>query len=299
VRVPSEFPAEWGRTKLFVLEYRDAEWFPSDWYDLVDKNEKGELDHSFGGCIPAETVVLAMDEEAVALGDVFNMEPINEYAWDNEYYLVLRVREVLDAERWRTLPFQQLGPGNVVVVWDKFHGIAYVRGQYDPTCSLSYGGDWSHLEEMLSRAHPPARPPERTDAPSPVHLLSAVRRNDLPRVRELLAQGVSAHDMGAPDGVRCLELGVSMGRTSSPLWESIQEAAPEITEALLSAGAGVDSRIQDGPTPLHVAIIARKAAHVRVLIRFGANPRLSLRGKTALELADAIGPELASAVRGT
>lgn len=285
-----------GRTKALRLELVDGEWECSDWFEIVDA-PPGGLHHGSRGSIPADTVVIVLGEERVALADAINVEPTNLYAWDNEYYLVLRAREVLSPETWRTLPWRDLGPGNVLHVWDKFHGIAALRGQHDPTRSLSYGGDFAHLEDLVNRLRPPARLPERSDPPGADQLLSAVRDDDLARVKQLLARGVDPRDLGAPDGVRCLELEVSVARTTSPLWESIQGASPAVTEALLAAGAPLEGRGDEMPA-LHVALVARRPEHVRVLLRFGADPGAAHRGKSAQELADAISPELGALLRG-
>lgn len=296
MRVPTPFPSEWGKTKTLVLERLDnSEWCCPDWYDLVEPGPDG-LDHSSRGSRPPETVVVVVGDEAVALADALNVEPENLYAWDKEYYLVLRVREVLDAALWGTLPWREWGAGNAVHVWDKFHGYDCFRGQFPANRSLSYGGEWLHLEYLVNREYPPPRLPERSDPPSPSDLLSAVRENDLARVNALLSQGVDARDLGPPDGVRCLELGVSVARCSSPLWESIQGASPAVTEALVRAGAGVNA-LSQGLTPLHVALIARRPEQVRVLLALGADPRAPYKEQTVLELAEAIDPGLAAIVR--
>lgn len=297
VRIPDQLPLEWGRTKRLLLERIDGEWFCSEWYDVVDAPEGG-LHHGSRGSLPADTVLVALADEVIALADVFNIEPTNVYCWDNEYYLVLRVREVLEPELWSTLPWRDFGPGNVVHVWDKFHGIDYLRGQLDRSRVMSYGGDFADLEELVNRARPPARSPARAERPSPTSLLAAVQENDLERVERLLAQGIPAGDQGVPDGVRALELGFSVARGSSPLSTSIASASASVTEALLKGGAPPDERSEAGFTPLHFAIIQRRVEHVRVLLRFGADPRLEHEGKSAIRLAEAIDPELAAIVRG-
>ncbi|MCC6900617.1 MAG: ankyrin repeat domain-containing protein [Polyangiaceae bacterium] len=297
MRVPTPTPSEWGKTRRLVLERLDtSEWCCPDWYDLVERGPHG-FDHSSGGSVPPDTVVVVVADEAVALADALNVEPENLYAWDREYYLVLRVREVLDAELWRTLPWGEWGPGNVVHVWDKFHGFDCFRGQFPARRSLSHGGEWLHLERLVNRDYPPARLPERSDPPSPSDLLAAVRENDLARVEALLSQGVDPRDLGPPDGVRCLELGVSVARSSSPLWESIESASPAVTEALVRAGAGANAQSAGALPPLHVAVIARRPEHARVLLALGADPYARHGEKSALELAEAIDPGLAAIVR--
>lgn len=299
MRIPTDWPAAWGRTKRLVLEQpEDDEWLCSDWYELVDPPAGGKLDHGTDGCIAPDTVLVTLGDELIALADALNIGAVNLYAWDKEYYLVLRVRNVVDGQLWAKLPWARFGAGNVVHVWDKFHGIAWFRGQHDDAQSMSYGGDWAHLEELVNREYPPPVLPTVTDARGPDQLLSAVRANDLARVRELIARGVPVVDSGVPDGVRCLELGVSHARPTSALWESIQEASPELMEALLVAGAPVDARPPGGLTALHYAVIARRPNHVRMLLRHGADVTALYDGKTAIELADAIGGELAIAVRG-
>lgn len=296
VRIPAELPLWWGRTKLLVLERVESQWCCPDWYEVVDRSAEG-LHHGSGGSIAPETVAIVLEGDIIALADAIDLQPDNVYCFDSEYYLVLRARELLEPERWRTLPWGDYGPGNVVVVWDKFHGIDYVRGQLEASRVMSYGGDFADLEELVNRRHPPSRLPERRERPSPTSLLSAVRDDDLARVEALLAQGVSPRDLGAPDGVRALELGVSVARCTSPLLESVTSASPPVTEALLRAGVPADERTNAVFTPLQAAITQRRPEHVRVLLRYGADPGVVCGGKTAFELAEAVDPALAALLR--
>lgn len=298
MRVPSVYPPEWGRTKLCRLELEGGEWSCTDWDYLVDPPPGEKLNHGRGGSVPAETLLVVIGDQAVALGDALNVEADNVYAYDCEYYLVLRVREVLAPELWRTLPCRDFGVGNLVHVWDKFHWLGFLRGQSPIDRALTYGGGWADLEELVNREQPPARSPVLSELPGAATLLTAVRANDLPRVESLLARGVSPRDLGVPDGVRCLELDVSHPRSTSPLWEAVQSASPEVTEALLRAGAPVDDRAGGEYTALHVALIARRPDQVRVLLRFGADPLLRCGGKSAHELADGISAELGTLLRG-
>lgn len=298
MRVPSVYPSEWGRTKLCGLELEGDEWSCPDWYYLVDPPADGKLNHGRGGSVPPDTLLVAIGDRTVAVGDALSVEVDNAYAYDCEYYLVLRVREILAPELWQTLPCRELGVGNVVHVWDKFHWLAFLRGQSPTDRALTYGGDWADLEELVNREQPPARPPARSELPGSATLLAAVRADDRARVESLLARGVSPRDVGVPDGVRCLELGVSHPRSSSPLWEAVQSSSPEITRALLRAGAPADDRTGSEYTALHAALIARRPDHVRALLHFGADPLLRCGGKTAYELADGISPELGALLRG-
>lgn len=289
---------EWGRTKPVSLELVDGEWWCSDWYDAVDAPAEG-LHHGSGGSIPADTVLVTLSDEVIALAHVFNFEAENAYCFDSEYYLVLRVREVLEPERWRELPWRDHAAGNVVHVWDKFHGVHYLRGQLEAGRVMSYGGDFADLEELVGRELPPPRPPLHVERPSPTSLLTAVREGDLAWVESLLARGVSPHDEGVPDGVRALELGVSVARPTSPLLESIASGGPELTRALLRAGAGPNEHHTGVMGPLHYAVVQRRPEHVRLLLEHGADPELIVAGKSARELAEAIDPELAALFRAS
>lgn len=72
------------------------------------------------------TVIVRVSGDAVALADIFAHTLENQYCWDCEYYLVLRVREVLDPTVWAGLPWGQLGAGDVTVVSPTFEAVPVV-----------------------------------------------------------------------------------------------------------------------------------------------------------------------------
>lgn len=71
-----------------------------------------------------------------------------------------------------------------------------------------------------------------------------------------------------------------------PLHSSVANRQLAISEALLAAGAEVNSPQQDNFTPLHEAADNGQIDMVRLLLRHGADPKAkTLDGKTALDMA--------------
>lgn len=302
MRADQPFPATWGQTLLLELlphEPGEAweEQLPS-WTDLVVRNPaEGEMHHGSGGSLPVDTIVIAVDGAVAALADARHLGLENLYADDFEYYQYLRLRAVVDEAAWRRLPWAWLAPGNLLLAWDKFHGIMYVRRpDEDPT--MSFGGGWSLLEQEVHGAHfsdgpapPCAAPPTEAD------LLAAVRADQLGRVRDLLRHGVAPEATAVVPPGSGLALGFSCARHAGILWESVHHASPAVTEALLVAGAEVDARPEGGLTALLGAIVNRRHEHVPVLLRYGADPRAIHAGKTAIDHAIAASPEVAELLR--
>lgn len=289
-------PPEWGRTAHARLERPSEDeprWEFGGWYSCTFPPEGEPRHHGSRGSVPAATIAIVLDETVIALADGFNMVLENHYAYDAEYYFVMRVRETLDAERWRTTPWAAFGAGAVVYAEDKFHWISYLRGQDEQ--SMTYGGDWDDLAMEVYRRHGGAEP---ADLASAATLLGAVRGGDVDLVRRCLAAGADP-DAGTvtPDGVRALELGVSMARGGTALWEAATGGHVEITRALLEAGARADGR-PPGPslTPLIGALRSKQLAHVPLLLAHGADPDEVHLGKDAFGWARETGPEVLRAL---
>ncbi|XYI04328.1 ankyrin repeat domain-containing protein [Sorangium sp. So ce1128] len=266
----------------------DGEWEVPYWSRLVFPNEDGKIHHGSRGARLPDTVVVRVAGEEVALADIFAHTLDNQYCWDTEYYLVLRVREVLAPEAWAALPWGRLAAGDVFLAYDKFHGHEYVRTPgADPV--MSYGGDWSDLQAFIDDHHPRPEGPRPTGPPSPASLLRAVRERNVDRVRALLAAGADPEAGADPPGEALRS--VSVDRDTTALWDAIVADVPAIVEVLLAAGASVCPRSPTHMPPLHGALISRRLAVVPVLLRFGADPDATFNGRSARDLAAAIGPD--------
>jgi hypothetical protein len=284
----------WGTTKDLLLddpidEDGDACWWePPSWYELVDLNDEGELHHGSSGSRTPDTVVLRAADRPVALADAHTHTIDNQYCWDSEYYLVLRLRDILDPDAWRASPWPQLAPGDVFLAYDKFHGNVYSRTPADES-SMSYGGDWSDLQAFIDDRHPRLEGPRPTAVASPTSLLRAVRDRDEPRVRALLAAGADP-EAGLDPPHEALR-SVSVDRDATALAEAIYADAPGIVDALLAAGARLTARSPRHYTPLQLALANRALAVVPVLLRHGADPDVVSADTTAREIAASRCPE--------
>lgn len=128
-------------------------------------------------------------------------------------------------------------------------------------------------------------------------VLSAVKRNDGSRVFQILrySRGVS-EDSAIPR---------EEGGWWTPLHAATHHVAAACVRKLLDVGADVNGLDSRGWTPAHYAVVEHKdAAVLRLLLSYGADPdvrtrrggvaeyngaRVSLRGKTCMELAQALG----------
>jgi len=281
----AEYDASWGTTQFFQITPEDDDSdleIASHWSELVFPNERGEIHHGTSGGTMADTIVVRVGEQIIALADAFAHSLDNQYCYDCEYFLILRVREILDPALWQTLPWQRLGPGDVFYAFDKFHGHEYSRTADDGT-TMSYGGDWSDLQHYIDEHHPRPEGPRPTGPASAASLLRAVRQRDVAAVRALLAAGAdpNAGDHAPDEALRS----VSVDRDTSALWEAIFLDSADIVEALLAAGARVHARSAAHTSPLHGALLNRKLAVVPALLRFGADP-----DEAARAMATSIGP---------
>lgn len=278
--------AERNRTLDLVRPGDDEAWEVPSWTSLVLPNDEGELHHgSRGACMP-DTIVVRLDGVVVALADIFAHDLVNEYCYDSEYFLVLRLRELLDEAAWRTLPWGQTEPGDVFLAYDKFHGHEYLRTPDDDR-AMSYGGDWSDLQFVVDTEHPRPEGPRPHGPVSSATLLRAVRHRDVALVRALLAAGADP-EAGSDPPYEALR-SVSEDRNTTALWEAIFADHPALVEALLAAGASVRARSPKHWAPLWGALINRRAAVVPVLLRFGADPDVVWEGKSARQLAAELG----------
>lgn len=298
-----DFPGEWGRTSIgSIARDQEGAWvFPNgryaDWREIVYPSEPdGTYHHGTGGAIAPDTVAIAYGEEIVALADTGHLVLSNIYALDNEYYQFLRLREVLAPQRWSALPWAEFGPGRLLHAWDKFHDMAYFRisglppvaTDYDDPGSpgepavMTYGGDWYDLAVQVEHEYPTGRRSEPVTA-SEACLLRAISADNLAVVKEQLAAGANPDAGDAPGGAWISSF--SDPRDESALSLSILHGSPEMTEALLSAGADVHRLRWRSESPLQFTIDRRSAEHIPVLLRHGADPLRVYRGKTALEWA--------------
>lgn len=128
------------------------------------------------------------------------------------------------------------------------------------------------LPALLLAATALSAPPDGT---TPLHL--AVRNDDLPLVRRLLAASASVHAAN--------RYGVT------PLALACENGNPAIVELLLSAGASPNTAAPGGETPLMTAARTGRIQPVRALLKAGADPRAAepRRGQTALMWAAAEG----------
>ncbi|MEZ4383919.1 MAG: hypothetical protein R3A79_21485 [Nannocystaceae bacterium] len=265
----------------------DGEWEVPWWGSLVLRNAEGELHHGSRGAQMPDTVVVEVAGREVALADIFAHTLDNQYCYDAEYFLIVRLRELLDPDAWAALPCGVFAPGDVFLAYDKFHDHEYLRTPGDER-AMSYGGDWSDLQAYIDEHHPRPEGARPTGPPSPASLLRAVRERDEARVRALLAAGANP-DAGVVAPIEALR-SVSVDRETSALWEAILADAPGIVEALLGAGASLVPRTMEHMPPLHGALRNRKLAVVPALIRYGADLDARYQGKSARELAAALGP---------
>ncbi|HEY8144038.1 MAG TPA: ankyrin repeat domain-containing protein [Kofleriaceae bacterium] len=287
--------ASWGKTTDLALEPPGAddggEWDLPYWIDVVFPNAQGEIHHGSTGALMPDAVVVRLEGRPVALADAYPLTLENQYCWDAEYYLVLRLREILAPAGWRTLPWAALEPGDVFIAWDKFHGHTYSRtpGAHD---AMSYGGDWGDLQTEVDAEHPRPEGPRPIGRPSDATLLRAVRAGDLALVRSLLAAGANP-DAGWDAPVAAVR-SVSVDRNSPALWEAVVSGSPELTEALLAAGASVNRASPGGMGMLHSALANQKLEVIPVLLCFGADPDDTWQGRTAREVAESLSPSAAA-----
>ncbi|QVI20952.1 hypothetical protein KHQ06_33570 [Nocardia tengchongensis] len=251
MRVDEVFPAEWGRTLVgAVSQDEDGEWFFAEWEEITFPSaEDGRHHHHTAGSVSPDTVAIAFGEEIVALGETGGMDPTNLYVSDYEYYQFLRLREVLDPERWALLPWAPFQPGRVLHAWDKFHALDYFRhpdlppvpyGYEDRSMPgypavMSYGGDWYDFAQQVESEYPLGYRAEPV-ASSEACLIRAAQDGDLAAVLEQLSLGTDPNTGAEPPGVHtafCSE------KDATPVATPLNRRWTEITDALVAAGARI------------------------------------------------------------
>jgi hypothetical protein len=100
-----------------------------------------------------DTVVVRHEGRHAALADALNCNLLRFSGDDIDYYLILRVRTIVDIELWRRLPWAHLDPGDVFFAWDKWNHLAHSR-EPGATDVMVYGGDWGDLQLTVNRSYP-------------------------------------------------------------------------------------------------------------------------------------------------
>jgi len=141
-------------------------------------------------------------------------------------------------------------------------------------------------------------------------LIDAVKNNDLPAVRALIAQGlnvnaseadgsVALHWAAQRDNLEVADVLIAAGAkvTSAtrynitPLWFACKNGDAVLIEHLLKAGADANEAEEEGQTPLMTASLTGKLDAVKVLLAGGAKVNVTepYKGETALMWAAAEG----------
>lgn len=226
-----------------------------DWWEAVLRPEDGTFHHAPGGCLLPDTVELRIGGRVAAEADPFDLHLDNQYCYDSEFYLVLRLRRILDGRLWASGPFPEATEGRVFLAFDKFHGHVYTRDG-----PMSYGGDFADLQLVVD-GHPD-RCPRISDA----SVLRAVREGDVVRLRDLLARGGNPNaGWDVPDEAL---REVSMDRGATALVDAILSGDRALAEALLEAGARLDAP-PGGATPMQWATCNHKPEMADLLRRYG------------------------------
>lgn len=263
-------------------------WELPHWMGAVLPEQRAGAGHCSGQGSLATTLRVRVVGVLVAIAEPFAYHLVNQYCYDSEYYLVLRVTEIVGPAAWRALPFGQLEAGDVFAAWDRFHGHEYLRTPGADEDAMSYGGDFRDLQLLVEQDHPRAgAAPRATSGVSPASLLRAVRDGDVTRTRELLARGADPNaGRDVPDAAL---RSVSVDRNSTALGEAVLSDSTALAAALLEAGASVAAPWPGATPPLFFALVNRKLAVIPVLLAFGADPDETCRGQSSRQLAEKLG----------
>lgn len=234
------------------MTFLDLDSDDMEWTDVV--LPEGGCDHA-RSLLP-QTVGLRLGGVLVALADPFDLHLDNQYCYDSEYYLVLRLRSVVDREAWAASRFASVAEGRIVLAFDKFHWHVYDHDQ-----PMSYGGDFEDLQLVVDGN------PSRCTRISDASILRAVRERDVDLLRDLLARG------GNPDaGWNVVDealRSVSVDRNTTAVFEAVVSEDPALLELLLQAGARLDSP-WGSTAPLQFARMNHRAEAEALLLRYGA-----------------------------
>ena len=287
-----DYPAEWGAvtTALMEIDAEDGSLDVTDWVGLVMPPADGDFHHGSEGSIPHDTVLLLFEEQEVARCDCGHFAVMNYYAYDGEYYFFIRLREVLVPEAWARTPWADAPLGGVLAAWDKFHGLEYYFGELGEDDTLSFGGDWDDLQNEVAERFPIADGP--AIAPTPAALMSAIERDDLEGVRDLLARSAPTEPRAEATAAQVPSLLFSHARDRDPAWEAICRASVPVLAALLDAGVAVDRQPPGAMALVHGAIVNDRPAHLALLLERGASLNASWQGKSAREMASERGGEV-------
>lgn len=276
MKTTDEMPKEWGVTRVAELRVPgddtavELPW----WQEFMLPGEDGRYHHGSSGSTAPDTVVLAIDGAVVALADAVPLHLANLYADDSEYMLAVRLREVVDAAAWATLPWAAFAPPTVVYAVDRFHGTTWAR-EPEVEVDLTYGGGWDDFQAEADAECPPAvvATPwrDRTLAPSDGALLSAVRSGDAAGLRAMLAAGgnLLAGEV-APEVRGGVAMGVSHAWHHSLLVTAAMSGTLEVLEVLLEAAATRPEMRGELTRALETATCNHREEHVALLRRYGA-----------------------------
>lgn len=303
----SEWPEAWGTVRVVdVGEFLDARAAAGDaaprsrgeldgdddedgwagwWSQWAFPGEGGRYGHNTPCSVCPDTGVLLVHGELVALLDVVHLVIENHYVYDAEYYQALRVREIVDARRWSELPAAPYGVGDVVFAWDKYNSIDYTRTP-DADPRLSFGGEWSDVQALVDeKLGPVPGAAPRSAGASLFALIRAIEAGDAARVGEILDAGVDPTGGAEAPTDRNIQLVFTTHKSSTPLWETINCANPEVLRAMLERGADPSHQPPGAQALVHGAVRANRPEHLRLLLAAGADARATWRGETCRDMA--------------
>ena len=67
---------------------------------------------------------------------------------DHDHYVALRVESISDAKRWAMLPWEEYGPGNLIVAWNHYHDLISRHDGGNGSFAIA---TWVEVESALAR----------------------------------------------------------------------------------------------------------------------------------------------------